>query len=614
MRPTIHRAAARAVRAAVVIGAVLTLAALCAAAASAATAAGNAAPRVQMRALSLPAGLTVTGPAGLGRQASSQPHAAATGPETATPAVVTLDAGRSFTMVGLVSDAPPAGDRVTVHVRASRDGDTWGPWLGAELELNRPGATPQAYIEPLWTGDARYVQVSAFTASGPAPRALSQVRVVAIESVVGASVPAPAPVAARLAAPAATAVVPTATPTQPPIVTRKQWGADESWRRSSPSYAPVKMAFVHHTDNGNDYTQAQAPALVRGIYAYHARTLGWNDVGYNFLIDRFGTVYEGRYGGITRGVVGAQVLGFNTGSTGVSIMGTFSKVAPPVAAVTALEQLLAWKLSLSGLDPMATARLACDVTQKFKAGSTVTFPVIAGHRDANYTDCPGNQLYALLPAIRSAVATLMDARPAWQVTLDLSTYATQTGSSVTFAGTATTPDGAPALGTITVQKRAASGGPWIDWRTAQLTVDGTYSLAVTMTNANTWVFRARMARSRSTSTGYSLTKSLTVERLHSATVTLALSAVSVTVDTAVNFAGAVRDATGHPGSGTLTLERRPAAGGPWKSWRTVTLSRAGSYSITVTMTHANSWDLRAGVPGSAGGPAVYSPTRSLTVQ
>ena len=91
------------------------------------------------------------------------------------------------------------------------------------------------------------------------------------------------------------------------------------------------MAFVHHTASGNDYTPADAPALMRGVYAYHTKSLGWSDIGYNFLVDRFGTIYEGRYGGMDRGVIGAQVFGFNTGSTGISVMGTFTEEAPPTA-------------------------------------------------------------------------------------------------------------------------------------------------------------------------------------------------------------------------------------------------------------------------------------------
>ena len=164
------------------------------------------------------------------------------------------------------------------------------------------------------------------------------------------------------------------------------------------------MAFVHHTASGNLYSRADAPALVRGIYAYHTQSLHWNDIAYNFLVDRFGTIYEGRYGGVTRGVVGAHVYGFNTGSTGISVMGTFIDEAPPAEAVTALERLLAWKLGVHGLDPAGTARLTCGAAEKYATGATVTFPVIAGHRQANYTECPGSALYALLPAIRTDVA------------------------------------------------------------------------------------------------------------------------------------------------------------------------------------------------------------------
>ncbi len=164
------------------------------------------------------------------------------------------------------------------------------------------------------------------------------------------------------------------------------------------------MAFVHHTASGNLYSTTDAPALVRGIYAYHTKSLHWNDIAYNFLVDRFGTIYEGRYGGVTRGVVGAHVLGFNTGSTGVSIIGTFTDEAPPAGAVVSLERLLAWKLSIHGLDPAGTADLVSGAKDKYAKGATATFPVIAGHREANFTECPGEVLYGLLPSVRANVA------------------------------------------------------------------------------------------------------------------------------------------------------------------------------------------------------------------
>ena len=325
-------------------------------------------------------------------------------------APVILDAGMQFSMAGVVCDVPGAG-AVTVRVRASLDGSAWGPWMETPLEVADEAGVARAFTDPLWTGAARYAQVAAVAVDGDGPAALTGVRVVAIDPAEDAGVVARAVGALRRTAAAVAgaglASPASATTTAPPIVTRAEWGADESLRSGSPAYAPVKMAFVHHTASGNDYTLADAPALMRGVYAYHTKSLGWSDIGYNFLVDRFGTIYEGRYGGMDRGVIGAQVFGFNTGSTGISVMGTFTEQEPPAQVVTALERLLAWKLSAHGLDPERAAKLICGAAQKFKSGAEVSFPVVAGHRDANFTECPGARLYALLPAIRTTVARRM---------------------------------------------------------------------------------------------------------------------------------------------------------------------------------------------------------------
>ena len=332
---------------------------------------------------------------------------ALTGPAARAAAPVSLDAGMQFSMAGVVCDVPGAG-AVTVRVRTSLDGSAWGPWMETPLEVADEAGVTRAFTDPLWTGAARYVRVAAVAGGGSRPAALKGVRLVTIDPAEDADVVARAVGALRRTAAAVAGVSlvsPASAATSTPlIVARAEWGADESLRSGSPSYAPVKMAFVHHTASGNDYTPADAPALMRGVYAYHTKSLGWSDIGYNFLIDRFGTIYEGRYGGMGRGVIGAQVFGFNTGSTGISVMGTFTEEAPPAQVVTALERLLAWKLSVHGLDPAGTARLTCGATEKFKSGELVSFPVVAGHRDANYTECPGSRLYALLPAIRTNVA------------------------------------------------------------------------------------------------------------------------------------------------------------------------------------------------------------------
>jgi hypothetical protein len=191
----------------------------------------------------------------------------------------------------------------------------------------------------------------------------------------------------------------------PAIVPRSGWEADEKITRAKPSYAPVlKLAIVHHTAGSNNYTAAQAPAIVRGIEVYHVKANGWNDIGYNFLIDRFGTVYEGRAGGIERNVIGAHALGFNTGSVGVSLIGNFSTATPPPAMQTALVNLLAWRLDVAHIDPLSTVKDASGGNYKFKAGKVVTLRAISGHRDTGPTECPGNGAYALLPSLTKRVS------------------------------------------------------------------------------------------------------------------------------------------------------------------------------------------------------------------
>ena len=178
---------------------------------------------------------------------------------------------------------------------------------------------------------------------------------------------------------------------QPTIFSRAQWGADESIRdKSALRYGTISGGFVHHTVNANDYTEAQVPAILRSIYAYHVKSRGWSDIGYNFLVDRFGRIWEGRYGGIDKAVVGAHTLNYNDYSFAMSAIGNFETVQPSDAMLRAYGQLFAWKLSLHGVNPASTS-------QQIGRG---TFQAINGHRDAGSTACPGRFLYAKLPVIR----------------------------------------------------------------------------------------------------------------------------------------------------------------------------------------------------------------------
>jgi hypothetical protein len=197
----------------------------------------------------------------------------------------------------------------------------------------------------------------------------------------------------------------TAGTTEPPVVTRAQWGANEEIVRAKPLVAPsLRLAVVHHTAGTNTYTRAQAAAIVRGIQAYHVLGNGWNDIGYNFLVDRFGTVYEGRGGGMERPVIGAHAQGFNTGTVGIALIGTFQSATPPAAMQSALVHLLAWRLDVAHLDPLGRIAYTSGGNAKFRAGRVVVLNAISGHRDTGPTECPGNVAERLLPRIARRVA------------------------------------------------------------------------------------------------------------------------------------------------------------------------------------------------------------------
>ena len=189
----------------------------------------------------------------------------------------------------------------------------------------------------------------------------------------------------------------------PPIISRAQWGADESLRGDAPpAFAPITRLALHHTaaEEGPD-----PAATVRAILAYHTQANGWNDIGYNFLVDSRGRVYEGRhartYGSgetVTgedtqgRGVIGAHTAGNNTGTVGVAVLGDFTATSPARASVTAVEQIFAWKADRHDIDVLGQTEW-----------STGTRSTVIGHRDAGATACPGGRLYDWLPTIRSNV-------------------------------------------------------------------------------------------------------------------------------------------------------------------------------------------------------------------
>jgi uncharacterized protein with LGFP repeats len=194
---------------------------------------------------------------------------------------------------------------------------------------------------------------------------------------------------------------------RPRIITRAGWGADEHLRKGRRLYTrSVKAAFVHHSATGNNYSCAQAPSVVRSIYRYHVKSSGWRDIGYNFLVDKCGAVYEGRAGGVTKAVYGAHTLGFNSNSMGIAVLGTYENTSPSAAALNAVARLTAWKLGLYGADPAGATYLTSGGSNKFRKGTRVRLHVISGHRDGFATECPGSRLYDRLGTVRNAAAGL----------------------------------------------------------------------------------------------------------------------------------------------------------------------------------------------------------------
>ncbi len=309
-----------------------------------------------------------------------------------------------------------ADDEIAVQVR-TRTGDEWSDWTDVEYHAehgpdpnSEEGRNARPGTDALLVGEVDQVQARAVTADGVEQPADLKLAVVEPGESTDTELEAPAIDTAKLegdeedasdlleADPDGDGLALSASTVtkKPKIYSRAQWGANEKLRSGSPSYYEVHAGFVHHTVNANNYTKDQVPSILRGIYAYHTQTRGWSDVGYNFLVDKFGRIWEGRAGGVNRPVVGAHTLGYNEYSFAMSAIGNFDITQPPQVMVDAYGELMAWKLALHGVDATST---------KQQVGKK-TFQAINGHRDAGSTACPGRYLYAKLGAIRTAAGKL----------------------------------------------------------------------------------------------------------------------------------------------------------------------------------------------------------------
>ncbi|GAA1918063.1 peptidoglycan recognition protein family protein [Streptantibioticus ferralitis] len=326
---------------------------------------------------------------------------------------------KPFSMLGITWNNAAVGLDATVQVRSrSMRTGVWSPWRDVEAEnddvpdLDSPDRSTgraRGGTAPLWVGDSNGIQVRVVPRptgrSGRSTELPDGLRLDMVDPGAADSEAAEAAESDTLAADPSDDDEPAAP--RPRIIHRTGWHANEHLRSGGYIYThTVRAIFVHHSATGNDYRCSDAPRIIRGIYRYHVRSRGWRDIGYNFLVDKCGTIYEGRAGGVARAVMGAHTLGFNKNSAGVAVIGTFNRHRPSAAALRGLEQLSAWKLGLYGRNPKGHTRLRSAGSNRYRRGVRARFDVISGHRDGFTTDCPGAKLYERLGLVRQGAARM----------------------------------------------------------------------------------------------------------------------------------------------------------------------------------------------------------------
>jgi N-acetylmuramoyl-L-alanine amidase len=341
-----------------------------------------------------------------------------------------------------------------------RRGGRWSRWEHLEVQAAhnpdpRRGEPTAAASNPLWVGAANAVQ---YRMNRRVPRLrLHFVRV------------ARRPVVAARAAQAQ----------QPAVVSRAQWGASACPPRRAPQYGEVRAVNVHHTVSLNDYSPAEAAAMVLAICRYHRNSNGWDDIGYNALVDKYGVLYEGRAGGLDRAVVGAQAQGFNATTAGIASIGDNTVLGASPEELQAIAGYIRWKLPIH-LQPVSgsvTVTSSGGSLTRYPAGARVTLERVSGHRDTGRTACPGNALYAQLPQLRSMVESgAFQPVSAFSTRLSalLGDSAVDYGQTVPVSGSLVGSDGAP-IGSQRVDLQVSPDGRWHTARKLTTAPDGTYA-------------------------------------------------------------------------------------------------------------------------------------------
>jgi hypothetical protein len=396
-----------------------------------------------------------------------------------------LRAPKRFNLAGITwTDGARAPDEPGVAIRTREDGGEWSRWAPVDTHAEDgpdPGsdeARSAGMTNPVWAGEADWIQYRSserlpgaeihFVNTAGTATAEDRLTTGLRKAINSAVVATAGTLSARLAG---------AAEPKPEIVPRADWGADSCEPRVPASYGQVRAAYVHHTVNANDYTRSEAPQIVLAMCRYHRNTNRWNDLGYNFVVDRFGTIYEGRAGGVEAAVIGAQAEGFNSYSTGIANIGTFSDEPQSQAALEAMARLIRWKLPLHGYPTSGTAVMvsAGGGTNRYPAGRSVRVKRVIGHRDTNATECPGGALYAQLDDLRSMVAGVIPQGTATRITAELAGGPKlDYGATARLSGLLHTNDDAP-LGGQPVAVQVRVDGRWRTSSSPVTAQDGSFT-------------------------------------------------------------------------------------------------------------------------------------------
>jgi hypothetical protein len=305
---------------------------------------------------------------------------------------------RNLSMVGLTWEKEGP---LNVWYRTRANG-RWGPWTQLPVEdVHGPDSgTEEANrsipgSDPVWVGESDGVQ---FRMTGPHAQ---EVKAVLIDTSNSRR-----PVLSQLAN-FVTPRIPSASgaPERPLIRSRSEWDPDgECVPRNDPDEVQITHFFVHHTAGSNAYTESSVPGHILGICKFHLNGRGWNDIAYNFVIDKYGNIWEGRAGGIDRGIQGAHTAGFSTYSVGIAFLGTHISTKPSAVSEAALDALIAWKANVHNVNTSTITTVVSKGSAKYDAGVPVALPAISGHKDAQLTSCPGEACYDRLSTYRGRVA------------------------------------------------------------------------------------------------------------------------------------------------------------------------------------------------------------------